>query len=228
MSNPLGVDHVICLTLDKRIGIAYDLQESFMKRGYKFEMFIGGDGKTLPRDMYNIIDSNELPLWYRESVNYSKWFQLPNAANAWRAHKALMEMCLERQYESILLVEDDAVLMDNFDTALPHVEEFARNTDWSLFYIGSFYDEKKPTMVHPLVARVNNSIMGFHAVAIKNHIIQKLVRWPQIGPMDYICSEYMVKYFPSYVCVPPPIVQRGGWSYCEGHFLGRRAEDNYH
>lgn len=228
MANPLGVDHIICLTLDKRIDLAHELQLEFTSRGYSFEKFVCGDGLTLSLDSYNMIDSNEFPTWYKQSIQYPSWHKRPNAANAWRAHQEMMRRCLDKDYKSVLFLEDDACLMNNFDTALPAVEEFASNNEWSLFYLGNFLNPKNAVMVHPLVAKVTESISGFHCIALKRHIMQKLIKWPMVGPMDHICSEYLVKYFDSYACIPPLVIQSPGFSFVENHYLGRRVEDNYH
>ncbi len=227
MANPLNVDHVYCLTLDRRLEFALQLEKSCVERGWDFTKFISGDGETLPRDHYDLVDDNQLPPYLKNMIRYPSWTARPQAANAFRSHKTLFKRCLDKEHESVFFLEEDAKFMGNFDTAFPLVEEFAARTDWDIFYVGNFLLPADTVMVHPIISKVAAPCMGFHAVALKKHIIAKLSNWLKIGPMDYICSEYLCKHFNAYACVPPLMVQRGAFSFVENHWLGRRVEDNY-
>ena len=233
--NPLGVDKVLVLCLDKRIDIWTDLEYDLKKRKWDHELIIAGNpGANHNYDVikdrnykYSIYDTDEFPPVYSQSIQYPSWWARPNAYNAWKTHNYMLKLSLERKYESVLFLEDDILITENYDKQEDLIKGFSKHNIWDMFYLGSFLNVESNNSydVVPLYGNAG----GWHAVALKKDVIKKLIQFPPLGPYDWMCQKF-IQINSNYLCYaanPCFIRQRGAFSYVEGHYLGRREEDNY-
>lgn len=215
--NPLGVDKVICLCLDKREKLWHKLESQCLEKGWDFKPFICGSGDE---DFeYNLIDSPEIPPILPNSISYPSWFARHNAYSAWKSHRAMMKYSLEQNYNSVLFLEDDTIFCDN------PIQDVLMDCPWDMFYLG-WFGNLSGNGIH----KVNGNVGGWHAVALKKHIMEQLVEFPPIGPFDWICQQEQkdsANMLNCYAINPTMMRQKGTFSFVEGHYLGRREEDNY-
>ncbi len=235
MGNPLSVDKIICLCLDQRYLQWEQLAKECREKGYLFEEFIVGTeqnkqaldslGKHL---QYSMFDKEEFPPHYNLSTTYPTWWKRANAYSAFKSHREMMQKCLNEGLESVIFYEDDSVFAETYETALPMVEDFAAKNNWDMMYFGFYGKPGIGVMVNPIITKLNGDpAAGFYAVALKKHIMQKLVKFPAYGPYDWLAHQYLHPNFSCYGVTPAIIRQQGGYSYVEGHTLLRKKEDNY-
>ncbi len=229
--NPLGVDRVICLCLDLRKDLWRELESQCLAKGWDFKPFIcggGGDRGLDPELTYDIIDTDERPILYNESIRYRSWWDRLNAYRAWKSHRRMIRQSLDAGYESVLFLEDDVTFFPDFDENLLKTEKTIkeRNLEWDLFYLGSFTNQKHH-LILPNIAVADVGVGGWHSVALKRNVMEKLLEFNPIGPYDWICQQYILHKYYGYYTVPPLTRQQGTFSWVEGHYLGRREEDNY-
>lgn len=204
-----------CLVLDKRINLFHDLKWDLSEKGICLQPFIAGDGSNKDLE-YDHIDTKELPPRYQQSINYATWWNRPAAYNAWLSHKKMMEQTLHDGYDHILIIEDDAFIEKDFDEILLKTELFWLDNTYDIVYFGCFLNEQKwePTS-NENVLRVQRC-GGLHACLLTKPIIEELLKFPPIGPYDWILSEYKFhEVFKSYAIYPSIISQRSGYSFVE-------------
>lgn len=213
----------VILTLDKRINLALELQkESYKQFGQTPELFIVGDGKTLPESLYDHIDINELPPVYTKSIAYPTWWERPNAYNAWLSHNKILKHTLVQGYENLLLFEDDAFIEKDFSEVLSAASDFLANNKSDMLYLGGYHRPGSWTYTeNEKVIQINGS-GGWHGVVISKHIIEELLRFAPIGPYDWICGNYIHSRYKCYAIYPSVISQRDQiHSYVENSTLNK-------
>lgn len=213
--NPLNVDGLICLSLDKRKDLWKRLESDCYYKDYNFDPFIVGDGNDNSL-RYDRLDTNELPPAFHQSINYPTWWKRPNAYQAWLSHKEMMKKCLREKMGSVLFLEDDSTFTKNFDDIIPIVEDFAISNEWDMFYLGSYAKPIDVMFVHPNIIKLGGQPAGgFHAVCLKRHIMEKLINFPPYGPFDWLCQQYLHKIYKCFAVCPSIIKQSSGWSFVE-------------
>lgn len=106
------------------------------------------------------------------------WKSGPGHWGCYRSHLNTIEMAINNQQRSILILEDDAIFCKNFSS---HVAEFidALPNDWGLVYLGGCHMRtirRPPLMINPLVYRPFD-VNLFHAVAIRGNTLMDVYRF---------------------------------------------------
>ena len=223
--NPLNTDAVICLCLDKRETLWRKLESQCLEKGWDFKPFICGSGDG--DFQYNSIDQNAYPPMFAQSTTYPTWTKRVNAYNAWQSHKAMIEYSLKEGYESVAFIEDDLGFFPDFDVKFKEVENCYPD-DWQLFYIGNFCNNvQRHDYWGENIIQVHGNCCGFHFVCLKRAVLERLSKFPPLGPFDHISQHYIQTNTMCYAIYPPIAKQLPAHSFIEGHWLGRREEDNY-
>lgn len=222
--NPLNVDAVFCLCLDKRQDLWKPLVEMTWDFGWNTTPFIVGDGVNLPNRMYDLIDENVFPPKLPESTNYMSWHNRPNAYNAWKSHKKIIDICLKEDYEKVMFMEDDILLSKNFNNDIKEIEEFFLNISFDMLYLGSYTDIKNIDKVDNRIFKLNgNDCGGLHGLIVNKKILKKMSNFLPFGPFDWMCNKYLHKIFDCYVVYPSLILQKSGHSYVENSWLDKNS-----
>lgn len=232
--NPLNVDAIICLSLDLRKDLWRELEKQCLDKGWNYKSFIcggGGDRGLDPELKYDLIDTDEMPPAYKQSIQYPTWWKRPNAYRAWKSHRKMMEFSLEKEYKSVLFLEDDIILVDGFDEKLKKIEKridfYQPSID--MYYLGSFVNFDKSDYEDYMweSLKVEGNCGGWHAVCLTEKVMKELLKFPPLGPYDWVCQNYIQRTHNCYAAIEPLVRQQGTFSWVEGHWLGRREEDNY-
>lgn len=153
-------DRVVCINLDRRADRWEQLQAE-LPQPWPFapvERFAAVDGKSCP-----------CPSWWRAGGG---------AWGCYRSHLAIIEDCLNRGVESVLLLEDDALFNDDFlqdwQEAVQHVPD-----NWGMLYLGG---QHLATGKHP-PAKVNEywyrpwNVNRTHAFALRGQTMREVYKW---------------------------------------------------
>jgi hypothetical protein len=203
-----------CLILDKRYGRWIEVYQPRLKEvGIDPYQFIAGDGDTVLK--YDFYDDKELPPYYgRYSIDYPTWYKRPNAYNAWKCHKKMMEMALSINHDIVLLLEDDAFPESDFQQILDDSAEFLESNSWDMLYLGHYSNHHLQDIGHKYVHRTYGS-GGFHGVIIKKPVLEALIGFYPIGPYDWISGKYIHSKFNCFAITPCILSQDSGYSYVE-------------
>jgi hypothetical protein len=218
------VNKASILLLDKRFddfmsfGVIPDLENILP---VKIEPFICGDGSYKYID-YNLIDTNERAPLYQQSIQYATWYNRPNAYNAWKAHRVIIEDAFtDMTCDHLLLLEDDIEISDDLEEIMIEASDFLEKIEWDMLYLGCYQNGKsKPTECQHV--RKMNGGGGFHAVIINRTVMRELLNFPPIGPYDWIAGEYLHEKLNCYAIWPCVINQRDEqFSHVEGNKLSK-------
>ena len=208
--NISDIDKIICLCLDKRVKLWSELDEQVKSIfGRPMHKFIAGDGQSLDGHVYDKVDNNEKPL----TSGQHSWVERPNAYNAWKCHKEMMNIVLEEGASNALFLEDDAYFTNDFVENLQQIEY----KEWDGLWLGSYHGGNPAgyEMYEKFKIEQSQRHAGFHACILKRNIIEKLVTYDPIGPIDWILGSKMAKQYNFYVCVPSLAIQRSTHSFVE-------------
>jgi hypothetical protein len=213
------IDIAICSTFDKRYEQAKQLQHNGKSLGLDIELLIGGDGTLdIP---YNRIDTNEFPPVFPHSIQYPTWYSRPNNFNAWKCHRDLFQTGIDRQCNSLLMLEDDSFFEDDFLDIIGKVDDWFDGRYWDMIYFGWYSNNNLTPTDNEHVYR-NVGCGGTHGVLLKREILELLVTIDPVGPFDWILST-IHKDFICYAIYPSIISQKNGFSYIEGTTLEKRS-----
>ena len=213
------IDIALCATLDKRLNDALALQASGKKLGIDIDLIISGNG--LLDIKYDIIDSNDLPPKYPNSIKKeaASWWTRPNNYNAWKSHRTLFKKALDTNCKILLMLEDDAQFEKDFLPILNQSSPFLKETKWDLCYLGAYVNQYNSVPSIPTVLKLLNG-GGTHGVLIKRNILEWAVTLPPLGPFDWIFS--LVQPQLNVYCINPSIItQKSGFSYIENSILNK-------
>jgi hypothetical protein len=223
------VERAYALVLDKRWEYVPQLIANFnvMDLWHKCRLFIAGDGSN-SKLTYDHIDVSGPPMRYSNSTDYPTWWARPNAYNAWLCHKKIFEESYAAGYKYILLMEDDAVVEQDFHEILAKVEPTLEQLDWSMLYFGAYHYQGSsfPTASSNLLKA--NGCGGFHGVIIRRDVIAEFVHNYNhpIGPWDWVTGRYIHSTYNCYTIYPGIINQRDGiHSYVEDTILHKPPRD---
>lgn len=208
---------VKCLVLDKRYDDWLVLNEQLKKNGIDNAVpFIAGRGEyDLP---YSMIDKEELPPLFYNSTTYPTWRNRPNAYSAWKCHKKMIE---DSAGNDLLLLEDDAVLCDDFDELLEKSLSYLSETKlgWDMLYLGWYSNGHLIDTKHENVKRMVGGA-GFHGVVLRGFATELLSKCYPTAPFDEIAGRLQKDgVLRAYAVYPSIIVQKSGFSYVEGSNL---------
>jgi GR25 family glycosyltransferase involved in LPS biosynthesis len=209
------IDKAVCLTLDTRIDYAKEIQKSAIDHNIQLELFIAGNGS---KDLkYNHVDINELPPntpGKSLGPGTYTWNESPNMYNGFLCHREIIREAYYNGCEVLLMMEDDAVFMDNFEEILAQVDDFFIHNNWDIIYLGSY---SLPTdgnvEVCPHVKKIVSGCGGFHGVLIKRKILEIAKDFPPYETMDGLfCRSGFQQKYDCFLIDPCVINQKAGFS----------------
>jgi hypothetical protein len=212
----LKIDMATCLVLDKRIDMGRKVVEQARQYDIDVNLFIAGDGY---HDLtYDHIDSNDLPPRYQQSLSYPSWTNRPNAYNAWKSHTKIIHSALEKDAQTLLMLEDDVIFENDFADIVNNVSDFFNNNPWDMIYFGWYSHNHLQEIGQENICRMMGG-GGFHGVMLNRYMMEELASVPPLGPYDYITGVFYHANINAYAIYPSVISQQSGYSYVEGGIL---------
>lgn len=139
-------DKIVCLSLDKRHENQKGIKESFLSKGMDAQFFLCGNGELFPKENYGHIDVVPPP----GRRGYPAWVNRPNSYNAFLSFRKIVQSAKNDGVGSLLILEDDVVLLDNFDEVFPRAASQLEK-DWEMFYLGAGHKFSKKIVCSPKI-----------------------------------------------------------------------------
>lgn len=127
MKSPLNeiFDKIYCINLDKRPDRWREVSTFFRKYNIEVERFRAVDGNPMR--------------WNQSKYKHAKSGAFNGAMGCIASHLAIWKLAKQNNYKSILIIEDDCDLEENFNNLFnslyPRVP-----SDWDLLYLGGVHD----------------------------------------------------------------------------------------
>jgi len=222
------------LCLDKRKELWVELIESIRSKlgNDNIHPLVCGDGKTLPREEYDMIDDEKCMASY---WGYSAVGHEVNHWNALRAHRIMLNKAKDNKWPYFIFVEDDCYILERFNKIWYVVEEYIPQ-DWDLVYpgywIGCENDEWNLEIEREWEEENQASIIkwgknlgGLHFTVVRDSMYDTILNFKEVNPIDSTLNQTPNKLdgtpINRYIITPKITHVKTTWSYCEGSEIKR-------
>ena len=159
-------DHVYCINLDRNTQRWQSTKDQLDKHDIMAERFSAIDGR------YHHFKNSK---YVTKGLNIYHHNKKINSAMAGLiyTHKLILIDAISKGYNSILILEDDILLVDNFNEMFDKsIKELPG--DWEFFYLGGQYDWGKPI---PYTQNISLSYktLGGHAIGMKHTVFEEML-----------------------------------------------------
>jgi len=230
------IHKAICLTLDKRFEMAYDLGKQVRKHlNIPFETFLCGEGEV--KTPYDFIDKDLYPgsQWI-----YGSGKGAVHHYRAHLAHKKIIKRAKGEGLSNFLLLEDDAKLLNRYyllnedDYWDSITKNYIPLLNFDLLYLGwhcfefngdvaiGYNDEIEESYIKNGWSWLEcpQNIGGFHAVVINHTAYDKLLDLPIAAPIDYLINLNRGN-FNRRIFIPKIFHTKDSFSFCEQRMVIR-------
>lgn len=189
-------DAIYCVTLDRRPDRKAQAEEEFAKHNITVEFISGVDGLTL--DVTGMQSGDGTPV-SKGDLGCSM------------SHLKVARLCKERGHKRVLVLEDDAVFHDDFNSLfteyLPEVPE-----NWDFLYLGGNHDKGGMEKVSEHISKIFYSYTT-HAYSMTEKVYDAVIDvLSKKGEKVDIAIGSLHGVFNSYVFRPHLAYQRAGFS----------------
>jgi hypothetical protein len=167
----------------------------------EFQFYIDGEGHQLPRRMYTRISPATAPRTWQDGLPAYRHFT---------AVRDIIRQGKEKGWKTILLVEDDLVLLDNFEEVAGKALEQLPD-DWDMFYFGANHSGHRTKQIAPNLLRCFGSACT-HCVAFKDSIYDAILELPEDRTIDWNIGYRLHELFRCYAAWPNTAIQKPGYS----------------
>tara|TARA_R100000322_G_scaffold122976_1_gene80097 strand:- start:4127 stop:5431 length:1305 start_codon:yes stop_codon:yes gene_type:complete len=144
---------------------------------------------------------------------------LPGEVGCYKSHFDILNDAFDNKYESILILEDDVVFVDNFSDKFFEGYKYIPD-DWEMIYLGC--NHKKPyTRINDYVVKCNFAYTT-SAIIIKGSALEKLLRATKHmhRQIDVVYAEMQAAgQLNAYAYHPWLMYQEDGWSDIQGRHV---------
>ena len=152
-------DKIFCINLDRREDRMEMANKELSKFNIEFERFSAVDGNNIKKEDYTT--NPNIPV---------------GAVGCLLSHLNLIKTCKERGYNRVLILEDDIILSDDFESRFKeYIKEIPEN--WDMFYLGGNHNEHsgmKLNMISPNVGKCSHTFSA-HAYAINEKMFDETI-----------------------------------------------------
>ncbi len=223
------INKAIILSLDKRMDMVADLHNQCIAKGWNTELFVVGSGSD-PSLEYNWVDPIDTdPRW-----NYASGVSSYRHYCAHLSHRKILQKAIAEDYPSILLLEDDAILLSRLESVLSGLEDQIQSANLDLLYLGHWAFEivnhkhaGYNLMIEDMYKNSGLTTLlsvdrcgGFHGVLINKSAYSKLLSLPPVAPFDHQVNLNSHMFRRRIVC-PKVVHVRSCFSHCENEFVER-------
>lgn len=155
--------------------------------------------------------------WRKELGTRTKFWG-PGAHAYCLSYRAAVVDAMRNNYDSVLILDDDAALADNLMDVLSHAfRDLPAN--WHMLYLAANHGYPQPTSMPTEADRIGDYLyrlkgsMGSHAIIVNKVAFPALLRYTAgaYAPLDTYLSLYQ-KFFPCYITYPGLATQLAGHS----------------
>ena len=132
------------------------------------------------------------------------------------AHMACLRYAVKQNVPYVLVFEDDALFLENYETHLRHSIDFLRSrSDWNLFHFGGFIF-RKVERVTPHIIR--GALLNVHAVVVRTEFAKKILeKRPYCSGMSVdlfysaLNGDSSFVHVDPLICIQRPSASDGTW-----------------
>jgi len=132
------------------------------------------------------------------------------------AHMACLRYAVAKEVPYVLVFEDDALFLEDYEIHLPQAVEFLRSrSDWNLFHFGGFIF-RKVERVTPHIIR--GALLNVHAVVVRTEFAKKILeKRPYCSGMSVdlfysaLNGDSSFVYVDPLICIQRPSASDGSW-----------------
>jgi GR25 family glycosyltransferase involved in LPS biosynthesis len=161
-------DHIFVLTIDRNQDRMPALLEQLDRNNIEAEIILGMDGENHPFSQISTVNPDRIFRFGegQEGINCKE------AAHAYN-HKLIFINAIARGYKNFLILEDDAVFIDNFQEKFSEVVAELPE-DWDIFYLGAQFWYGRPTDFSEKLGRGNKTLAA-HAIGFNSRNFEFLL-----------------------------------------------------
>lgn len=210
-------DHIVILTVDKRINQAYKLVKQVEELGGEPHLWICGNGNILPQEVYHYIDSNE-PVSSQYHFEPNFW-RNPKNYDVFKCQKQIFKWALDNNKNRMLFLEDDAIFLPGSREILGTVNyQFdVLGINWDFLLLGGYTKSDCLEKVGNPISRIIGKYLGFHAVGLNKTILPRILEFEPRMQIDSMCSQYLYRNYLTYTTNPGITIQSAGMSLLDGY-----------
>jgi glycosyl transferase family 25 len=197
------VDEVVVINLKKDTQKLESITKQLEKQNIVFERFDAINGKTL--------DNKD------EFTPFCNNFCSSGLKGCALSHYNVWKNCITKGYDSIMVLEDDAIFIDNFDEKFQSIYNSIPK-DYDIIYLGSlFYCDPtqtfnrlwgyKNTKINENVLQVEGCA-GTHAYIITRKCIEKIINEKLYFHIDSNLMDFVKKYNLTVYAVTPMLIKQ--------------------
>lgn len=210
----LDFDDCTCLIVDKRYEADRPRIEGLLAPyGLRPRFFLDGDGVTLDRHLY---DQTTL-------TPPAPWRFGQGAYQHFRAMQEVVRRAKAAGRRSLLWVEDDLILGENFGDLLEHAE---LPPDWDIFYFGANHSKAHVEGAGDHIIRVKGSLTT-HMVAFRDTVFDAILALRPTAVIDELIARVLHPRYRTYALWPNEARQRAGLSHLWGVRVDYSKEFDY-
>ena len=195
-------DSVVVLSVDYRYNEEHERVKTLLENNWAKSpsFFVNGRGEQLAALMYDQLNFRVPP---------EGWIDGNPAFQQFRAIKKIVSQAKQAGNRSLLFVEDDVVLADDFQDVVGRARVPG---DWDMIYYGANHSEARTKQVAPNVLKVVGSTCT-HLVGIKSTMFDEIISLPTDRTMDLNIANRLHDRFNCYAIFPAVATQSPGYSY---------------
>lgn len=223
------IDQLYIMGLDRRKELWLELEQECFSRNFPTRVFIVGDGKN-PALTYNHID----PINVDGRWNWGQGESARRHYYAFLSHRAIIKDAIENNYNSIMLLEDDAYFTSrwndqffNICLQIPLVNPDIIYLGWHAYEYNNHLFSGRNIEIEEQYKKDNLCYLktihkcgGLFGVILYKSIFPLIMNMAPVGPIDHQLNFYRSK-IRSYNTVPSLIYVRSCFSECEQQFIKR-------
>lgn len=195
-NEPSLYDHIFVVNLDSR----KDRLESVTKEleGFKWERF-------------SAVKSQEVPDWFM-ILNKDKEYRI-GSYGCLQSHYNIIKLARERNYNRVLILEDDTGFKNSIDILYKAVEQLnSKNLKWGLLYLSGNHMEPTVRIDENVVKCIKTYTTNSYIVdsSVYDMILDDIQRWP--AEIDVFYSKVIQKKVNCYCTRPHVTYQKSGRS----------------
>lgn len=118
------------------------------------------------------------------------------------SHRRIVEFAREKQLENVLIFEDDACFLENFQEVCSKSLVHLKDLNWDIFYLSCRLFDNPINLINDNLIKIG-SCYCCHAYAINNTVFDKYLKYdPKKDPIDvYLFKNNFKKYGAYPLCV---------------------------
>lgn len=168
-----------------------------------FSFFVDGDGKMLPRELYDQTTRHDMPAAYRGGRGV--W-------QHWCAMREIFAAARNEGWSSFLFIEDDVVLTDRFDEVVAAADAQSAGLPlWDILYYGANHSPAVTRELSPNILKVEGSLTT-HMVGFRNTVYDDFLDLPTDISDDVRIARELHPKYNCYAIWPSVALQKPGFS----------------